>query len=82
MKEQAFNGNDSTFKIKFLTEVKQACNSSRIHEGVTVWVFWELMSGPTLAAIIAPLTLLSGDVYKHERASTFYAGSLNHLLGR
>lgn len=57
MKGQTFNGQDLISVINILTGFKKPCESSRIHKGITVWLFRELVSGPVLTAIKVRLTL-------------------------
>lgn len=51
--------------IKCQTEFRRACNSQSIHDGATVWIFKDFLSGLLVAAIKARLTLSSKDANKH-----------------
>lgn len=43
--------------VDVLTEFKRACNSMKIYEGSTIWIYRVLMCGHIHAAIKARLTL-------------------------
>lgn len=66
MKEQIFNGKETILVVIYLTELKSACDSSRIQKGAAVWLLKDFMTFPALAAIKAQLTLSSNDENKYE----------------
>lgn len=82
IKYQALNEKYSISMINYLTEFKRACDLSRIHEGTAVWLFWELVNGPTLASMKVRLTLSTNNSDRHDDTITIYAEVVYHLLRR
>lgn len=82
MKDQAFNGKDSISVIDFLAERNRAPDPSRIHEGATVWLFREFMSGFRPCRYQGWLSLTGNDANRHESTITRYDRVVNHLIRR
>lgn len=79
-KDRQFNGEDFISVTHFLTDFKRPCDSSRTHEGATVWVLRKFMNSPDLDAIKAQLSLLSNGSNRHDGTITTYAEVVHHLL--
>lgn len=77
-----FNGKDSIEVTNSLSEFKWACNSSRNHEGATVWLLREFINGIALAANKARLPLSLNDKNRQKGSITSYAKVVSRLLRR
>lgn len=62
MRDHSFSGGGPVSVINFLTELKRAAESFRIHKGVVVWIFQEFMTDLAIVAIKAHFIVPSYDV--------------------
>lgn len=80
MKNEAFSIKNSISVINFLTELKPACNSTRIDEGAATWHLWEFMNRLALCAVKTWQGQSSIDTKRREGTTTTFSKVVNHLL--
>lgn len=73
IKYQAFSDISSNLVINILTDFKQACDSSYIHEGAIDWLYWDFMNGSALTSIKEQLTRSWNDDNRHKKTIKTYA---------
>lgn len=80
MMDQALNRKDSISVLSLLAIFKVAYHSSKIFEGATVWLFWELMIHPSFSATKVRLEFSSSSVNEQEGTISSYGKVENDLL--
>lgn len=65
--------------MNYLTELKRACDSSRIKKGAPVRLYRESMNSPNLGTVKPRLTLSPNDSTSHERIMKTYCKVLSHI---
>lgn len=82
MDNEVFNQKDSISEKHFLTDFKQASESSITYEEAAIWIFSVFLNGPTIVTGNARLALFCKDASSREGTITFYVWVMNHLLKR
>lgn len=80
MNDQKFYRKDFIFVIKFLSDFRETCNSSRIHKEAAVWIFREFLTGPVPADINARLALSLNEASRYVDTTTSYSCVIKNLL--
>lgn len=82
MKDKTFSGQDYVSVTNVLIEPRRAWHFPRTHEAPNVWFFKTFMSGTTLLAIMARLTLFSKYAKLHECTTMKYVRVIIYLSRR